>query len=190
MLLLFTACVPCKHPLSDDKSSKVDERLIGEWRFFHDDKPDPVSGSIFVGRVKGSESTLEAVQCDVDKEGHVVVERVPQYTTKVGSLFLISIARQEVMKDRETVYDVALYEMPDQDTVNYYVMNDQVFGAAIDKKSLPGTVNSQTIFDKTRYADVKVTASPEDLWKFIEKTGKKCFLTEHGVTMKRVAAKQ
>lgn len=76
-LLLFMGCVPCKHPLSDEKSSKIDERLIGEWRFFHGDKPDPVSGSIFVGRVKGSETTLEAVQCDVDKEGHVVVERVP-----------------------------------------------------------------------------------------------------------------
>lgn len=93
------------------------------------------------------------------------------------------------MKDREPDYDVALYEMPDQDTVNYYVMNDQVFGAAIDKNSLPGTVNAQTIFGKRHYADVKITASPEELRKFIEKTGKKCFASELATTMKRVPAK-
>jgi len=182
-------CVPCKHPLSDEKSSKVDERLIGEWQFYRGDKPDADSAPVFVGKVKGSEATLEAVQCDVDKEGHVVVERVPLYTTKVGSLFLISMARQEVKKDRETAYDVAMYEMPEKDTVNWYVMDDQVVGAAIEKKSLPGTVNAQTIFGKRHYADVKITASPEELRKFIEKIGKKCFLSELATTMKRVPAK-
>ncbi len=32
LLALVTACVESKHPLSDEKTSKIDERLIGTWQ--------------------------------------------------------------------------------------------------------------------------------------------------------------
>ena len=184
------ACVPCKHPLSDEKTSKVDERLIGEWRFYDGDKPDADADPLFVGRVKGRDTALEVVQSGIDKEGHVIVERILLYATKIGSLQMISMPRQEVKEDRETVYDVVLYDMPDKDTVNWYVMDDQLIGAAIEKKELPGTVKSRNILRTTRYSEASITASPVELRKFIEKTGKKCFSSELDTTMKRVPTKQ
>jgi hypothetical protein len=182
------SCVPCKHPLSDEKTSKLDERLIGEWRLYDGDKPAADANPVFVGRVAGRDNTLEVVQCDVDKDGHVVVERSPLYATEVDSLRLVSMRRQGVKEDGESVYDVVLYEMPDKDTLNLYLMDDQVMGASIQKMDLPGTVKARNSLGATHYSMVNITASAEELRKFIEKTGKKCFSSEFTMTMKRVPA--
>ena len=187
ILLLATSglsCVPCKHPLSDEKTSKLDERLIGEWRFYEKGKPSEDADPVYVGRLKGHDNVLEIVQCAVDKSGHVVVEHMPLYATSVGSLRLLSMPRDGVKPDRETIYDIALYDMPDKDTLNWYVLDEDAITAAIKKKELAGAFTAEkSAFGRTRNAP-RITASPEEMRKFIEKNGKKCFLSEP-VTMKR-----
>ena len=58
LMSLAAACVESKHPLSDEKTSKIDERLIGTWQ------GDPK----MICRAKKSVVTKNALDVDVRDE--------------------------------------------------------------------------------------------------------------------------
>jgi hypothetical protein len=69
--------VSSRHPLSDDKTSVLDKRLLGHWRLVvPGDKTDPQFSSFTVGRVKETENTLELVFAELVADDAVKVHRL------------------------------------------------------------------------------------------------------------------
>ena len=186
--------MPSKHPLSDEKTSKIDERLIGAVADIDRDKPEEYAGQVLIGKRGTAENVLEAVDLQFDDQSHVVVNRVPMSTTTVGELHLFSTPedvfgkhdpKEYVSKD----YEIFMYAMPDADTVNVYFMDNDVIGASVANKELSGSVSATYFFGSAQYSASTIKASPEELRKYIERTGKKCFDSDAWFTLKRARAK-
>jgi hypothetical protein len=175
--LAIAACIPqSRHPLSDEKTSKIDKQLIGKWSEEHFSlSPDTVA--LFKPH-KGAKNTFEAsVPGKPDEKPGIF------FTTKINSKRYMSWKYEDAKTGRKS-YMICWYEYTDPDTVKIYPLDESVIEKAIVAKELAGEIRVTKKREKM-FKTVVITASPDDLAKYLKKHGPKCFFANTPLVYKR-----
>ncbi len=188
------------HPLSDDKTSVIDERLIGYWMYVPKDKDENQPPAPYViGRVPDKSNTLEVVYTELDSDGYVKVIRLPVYTTTLDERHYLSLTFQS---GAAQPYLVLLYKFGDDDTLQFYFPRAHVIAAAIEQGRLPGVVERHKPQPgeetpsgeecakpvEPRYKSIRITATPKELAAFLKENGTACYKVDQPATLKRIPA--
>ncbi|MCC7085770.1 MAG: hypothetical protein IT427_12275 [Pirellulales bacterium] len=166
-----TGCVSSLKPLSDEKASTPDERLLGTWEF--EDKETMEKHTIVVERKQDAAKVLRASAIEKGKQ-----ESADLLITKIGNDHFVSVGNKDgqgVMK-----YTIAKYELADGNTLNFWGFETEFFAKAVENNELKGTVKQDL------FKEVTLDDTPENLRKFIEKNGAQCFTKETAMTIKRL----
>ena len=156
LLALVGACVQSRHPLSDEKTAKIDQRLICTWQA---DK--------MVCRVKKSADAKNALEAETkDKNG---TSRALLFATTVkGKQYMTLLGLgKEAEKDRKGAYEIYQYRFFDNDTVEVRGMDSAVLRKAIAEKKLTGT--------SPKDDDPVITASSAELARYLEAHADECY---------------
>jgi hypothetical protein len=190
IVIAFTSCVPvAKHPLSDDRTSKIDSRLLGKWRI------EGSSESVVFRKLAGSTNTLELVDfLETDKNGQAA-EALVLFTTEIDSQWCMTIAHP-TEKD-EGVW-IARYEIDPEDTMSVYIMDADVIARAIATGALRGEVRTTKhvawVFSfipiPYRERSVTITESPDGLARYLKQHGEACFQDPSTLRLTRVEEPQ
>lgn len=179
LLAVVGSCVESRHPLSDEKTSKIDQRLIGTWRL----EDDPAGWQ--VKKSAQAENALELT--------------MPDPRANKSLLFTITIKSKAYMTVKETdedaktelgapAYAIYQYVFIDKDTVQVRGMEPKVIEQAIADKTLGGEPKLKKT--KTRRVlgilDIKtveekepvITAAPEAIARYLETHAEECYPTE------------
>ena len=190
LLLLETGCsVPASlHPLSDDETSEVDEKLVGYWQVIDEDtdRDDPPPPPFTVARKPGTRATMESIYVEINGEKELKVERNLLFTSKVGEQSFISW--QQV--DDDTVnYVIAAYEFTRKGRLQVLLMDEDKVIEAIEQGRMDGEVVIRTERDKngveTQHKSGKITASPTQLRRVLSETGLDLFDQDEPMEFKR-----
>jgi hypothetical protein len=160
-LVCSSGCVSSVRPLSDETTSMPDLTLLGTWEVSDPEKLNEKQ-VITVTRKKDSKTVLHAVGKDGEKK-----EESDLYCTKIGNNMLLSAMNEENGKQ---VYAIAKYQLTGDTSLKLWALDNEFFAAAVTKKELKGAVKKKEFF-----VDVLLDETPENLHKFIEKHGAKCF---------------
>lgn len=182
-----------EHPLTDEKTSTLDERLIGYWRFIPQEKEEkPPPAPHIVSRVKDKPNCLQMTFIELDGEGYANVQTILLFTTKIGEECYLSYnAEQE--RDKKPGYLIARYELAD-DEGKLFLMNPDEAAAAIDGGKLKGVVKRQARRagadpnEPVRYDEIRITAEPKEIAEFLKARGKACYVLDHPLVFRRVNA--
>lgn len=173
-----------ENPLTDEKTSTLDGRLIGYWRYVPKKKGDTGPPPYVIGRLKDKPNVLEMTWVELDGEGHVTVTQSPLYATKIGEEHYLSISTQERDPDkRKSAFLITRYEL-DDDTCRLYCMEPEQIVAAIEGGKLKGVVKRSKRKEgadpnePTNYEEIRITAEPKELAEFLKGQGKTCFHDE------------
>lgn len=189
------------HPLSDEETSRLDERLIGQWELSalgdRAPEPDEPLPRYAFGRVKDKPNVLESVFLELDGEGHVQVRRVNLYATRLGELSYLSVPDSGPSVDEKPVYTILHYELAGENELRMYVLNKDVIGPAIEREDLAGEVEKSDPNPnapvpevvKPKYSKVKITAQPKELASYLARRGKAAFYTNEYFTLRRIELK-
>lgn len=182
-----------KHPLSNEETSVIDERLIGHWRLVEfQTRDDPNLPPFVVGRVRGAKRTLEAVSISLTKNQHVKVSRQSVFSQTIGGDKYLSLRTSH---NDEVSYMIFRYELTDRGAQNLqesllrlFTMDPDFVGRSISDKKLPGKVNWYESPDKpnARTAWVRTTASPEQLTAFIKQHPQELFEKSPCIVLERI----
>ena len=200
--LTFASCVMSLHPLSDEKTSELDQRLLGTWEKVKGNNGDDV---MTVGKKKGTKNTLEFVSIELDEDDTAIVKRLTVYARR-GKVDLLSIEDQG--KEGKKFYMLCKYEFPDPNTLHLILPDPQMIGEAVFRGELKGeaksVAESETIpeikdgkvisvkRDKSNdesnepglYNIVGLTDSPKVIIEYLEKNASKCF--KNKIVYKRI----
>jgi hypothetical protein len=205
-LASLTGCqwVVSKHPLSDEKTSQIDERLLGKWEFIapvseHTDEADEGSPAqvpprFAIGRLPGKENLLEMASVEVDSDGHIQIHRAPLAATKLGDEFYLSFQVGPPEPPEKRVYWIMRYEFHGDHEARLFLLDRNTIAAAIEREEVAGTVvksppdaNLPPVeLVKPKYLEVALTAPTEELRKYFTAQGKKVFQAEGNLTLRRV----
>ncbi len=168
LLALVGACVESRHPLSDEKTSKIDERLIGTWQA---DK--------MVWRVKKSADAKNALEAEIKDENGTSRALLFATTVKGKQYMTLMGLGKEAQKDRKEPYDIYQYRFVDNDTVEVRGMDGDVLRKAIAEKKLAGTTPKD--------AAPTITASSAEIARYLEAHADECYPadTDFTLTFKR-----
>jgi hypothetical protein len=173
-LLSSVGCVNSAHPLTDDKTSTPDLKLLGTWELSDPDKPDEPH-TVTVTRKKDSTTVLHAVGKDGEK-----TEELDLFCTKIGDNLLLSAQTE---KDGKPVFAIAKYQLSGETSLKVWVLDTEFIAGAVKKKELKGTIEQKQFL-----IDVSLDDTPENLRKFIEKNAAKCFSKELELKVKKLKA--
>lgn len=197
-----------EHPLSDEQTSVIDERLIGGWQVIEQPEkhavekgagenaqpqaapPTPLSSRFAVGRKEGTENTLESAHLRIDEEV-IKVSRTLIYATQLGSERYLSWRLQdEDQKEKQPEYLIMLYRVQGEDAVELSLLRHDVIGPAIEKGELPGKVkrrrNPPAGVDKPAYDSIRISATPEEMAAYLKQHSPGCFNTERTFQIRRI----
>ena len=147
-----TGCqwVVSKHPLSDEKTSQIDERLLGKWEFIApvreqaeaagDDSPAQVPPRFAIGRLPGKENLLEMASVEVDSDGHIQVHRAPLAATKLGEHTYLSFQVGPPEPPEKRFYWIMRYEFSGEHEARLFLLDRNTTAAAIEREEVAGTV--------------------------------------------------
>lgn len=189
------------HPVSDEKTSEIDEKLLGTWEMVPpadaDATPDGVPGRWVIGRVAGKERTQEIVFVELDGDGFVQVRRPEIFCTTIGKQRFISTVMNPQEPKEKHVYCILLYDFEGDDQVQFMTLNKDVVAPAIDREEIKGVVRkadpdpnappAQQV--KPKYKEVRLTADPAELRAWLAKQGKALANPASLMTMRRVEVK-
>ncbi len=136
---------PSIHPLSDEKSTVLDARLLGRW-YALDESGEPQQERfpdlVYVGRSKTSEKELEVLW--VEREGeHLSVKRLRVRTTKIGEHHYLSATSDDLTSEEEEprpVWLLARYRVSSPDVLELRLLDAAFVGNAIRAGQLDGQV--------------------------------------------------
>jgi hypothetical protein len=192
LMAVAVSCVESRHPLSDEKNSIIDERLIGTWR---------IEDDLTIWQVKRSGDTKNALAVTIDDKSGNGTGRAILFTTTTKSKGYISIKHLDEdtpKKAQADRYDIYQYVFLNNDTVQSRCMELTAISKAISDKKLGGKLDVARTdtepairrFEKAR--DVQgetpiITDSPEGIARYIEAHADECFpaKTECSLTFKR-----
>ena len=169
LLAILAACVESKQPLSDEKTSKIDERLIGAWQ---DD-------SMMVWRVKKARRHEErAGRGGKRRQWHAPGSAVHHHRQGKAIPELQRFSK-ETQKDRKGAYDIYQYRFLDNNTLEGRGMDRDVLQKAIADEKLAG------IIDKDN--GPIITDTPEGMARYLEAHADECYpvKTDSMLTFKR-----
>jgi hypothetical protein len=188
-----------EHPLSDEKTSTLDQRLIGHWEFADAPSQNLDPSRFVVGRDANVENVLEYAAASLNGEQKIEIHRGRLFVTKIGEAHYLSfdggdpkqgfsIMRYDFKPHSSNAQepsgqDPGGQDKPSRDTVELHLMVDTVIAEAIDKGELAGKVTREK--SSRRLQEIRITAAPEDLKAFLEKRSETCFSPE-AVKMVRV----
>lgn len=160
--LVASGCVTNTRPLSDAYTSQPDLRLLGEWEW-QEEKADGSTETIrfIVQRNQGLPNVLELVGNDGDKE-----ERLELFLTKVGDDYFASVADRKA--NGSPAYHLGKYEVSEHGSATVWALDVDFFAAAVKEGGLKGA-------STRHFKEVKLNDSPENIRKFVEKYGAKCY---------------
>lgn len=192
-LLLLGGCggVAFEHPLSDDETSQVDERLIGFWEPIPAsvDAEEPAPGDLWhrlaVGKVAGKPNRMEVVTLEITA-GSVKVQRAVLLATRIGDDRYLSLLD---LNKVEKGYLVVRYDLPADDRLRFQILDEDVFAKAVDAGELEGQVTGGGRDDDDAALTVHVTSSTAALRAWIEAHADTCVKTKR-VTLRRLVERE
>jgi hypothetical protein len=206
VLASSTGCqwVVSKHPLSDEKTSQIDERLLGKWEFIApvsehaqaagDESPAQVPPRFAIGRLPGKENLLEMASVEVDSDGHIQIHRAPLAATKLGEHTYLSFQVGSPEPPEKRIYWIMRCEFHGDHEARLFLLDRNTIAAAIEREEVAGTVVKSppapnlppAELVKPKYLEVALTAPTEELRKYFTEQGKKVFQAEGNLTLRRV----
>ncbi len=199
--------VTSRHPLSDDKTSVIDKRLLGNWRFVDtENKTDPQFSSFVVGRVKDTENMLELVFADLVADDLVEVNRLRLFPTSINGKHYVSVRKPHgdgveyvICQYKLAKSDGGQYKLTendrgyDDDELHLFLMTTKMIVGAIEGDKLTGSVRrlkkplKRTAGNpfNAEYQYVRITATSEQLIAYIRKHEKNIFDTTRPIVLKR-----
>ena len=186
------------HPLSDQKTSTVDDRLIGRWfQIEEEDEDEPKSdeekatevGKSFefmtVGLKKNGRTTMVAIYLELDDDGELSVERNFFYTTTINKQHYLSWQQKDEEDKKSIKYVIASYTLDASGLLTTRLMDNDKVVAAIEQGRVDGEIDIKIEQVNGKQKETKtahLTASPEQLQRFLLETGTDCFNDEHPMT--------
>ena len=186
------------HPLSDNKTSTVDDRLIGRWLQIDEDDEDDEdketkkeekateAGKSFefmtVGLKKNGRTTMVAVYLELDDDGELSVERNFFYTTTINKQHYLSWQQKDEEDKKSIKYVIASYTLDAHGLFTTHLMDNDKVVAAIEQGRVDGEIDIKIEQVNGKQKETKtahLTASPEQLQRFLLETGTDCFDDEH-----------
>ena len=156
--VVAASCVESRHPLSDEKTSKIDERLIGTWQMVSDSS---------VWKAKRSADTKNALELEITDAN--ATSRALLFTTTLKSKNYASTKDlgKDAQKDCKERYDIYQYRFLDNDTIEGRNMDVDVVRKAITDKKLVGELDT----DKKP----TITDSADGIARYLEANADACF---------------
>jgi len=198
--LTLASCesVLMERPLSDEKTSVFDERLLGEWIPATEDNRDE-QDTFFFGRNEVAAKTLDLIWV---AKRHERVSSLPlqTYVTVAKKRYISFVYRGK--EDNSQLAKLAIaykYEMPDDETLWLWPINRDFINSAIQRRELHGIVETggeakgTAIFDEKtgKWTRVPVVAlrpwerpegtnivlmdAPSTILAFLERNDEACF---------------
>jgi hypothetical protein len=165
LLCLASCTLLTEHPLSDEKTSKPDEGLIGDWII------EGSKNEIWrVIRRPGTKNSLELTieQAGKEKQGPFTV-----FTTIVGQDRYMTV--EEIDPDtRDKSYSISRYAWIDRDTLQPFALDQERAAKAISAGELQGKVTTKKGLLGTT-DEVTVTGSPQSIADYLKKHGREVF---------------
>ncbi|MDZ4817649.1 MAG: hypothetical protein SGJ20_01610 [Planctomycetota bacterium] len=168
--IFSSGCVEFTKPLSSEKDSVVDTRLIGVWEYTKDGTKE--SELIKVQPKAGSKTILEITSMS-GKEGSA-----PVHTKKFGKHDYLSV--MDTDKKGKTTWFIAEYEFLDKDSIRMRGPESDRIKELIQEKKIAGVVEKDDYFDY-----IQITEDPAKLAAFFEKHFHECFDHEETSLFKR-----
>jgi hypothetical protein len=203
LLAAVTGCEPVAildHPLSDEKTSRADKELLGYWKQIDlDDAADAHPVPVTIGLSKTNPRLHEAVALELEDGAKVKVHRFKIHTTTQAvdgsrtSLRLITIAARDLDETQRKAkgYLLLRYEIQAGQRLKIFLINSLAIAKAIEENSLVGVVRrTKPSADGkkpiTKYQEIRITASPEQLRAFLKKTGTACFEKKQALEFQKI----
>ena len=192
-LFSITACVPeFDHPLSDEKTSKIDNQLVGRWEAIKDEGSKDKKKSFWIfSRQEGVENTLnfreETLPLSGEDNAKTDQKDKPAdaFTTRIGAARYLSVGGSKDDKGKEKSYIICRYTISKDGVLTVYLMNQEVLGRDVAARKIPGIVEYSGK-NKSRLDRVRITAEPSDIAEYIKARGSECFKDDLSVKLKRV----
>jgi hypothetical protein len=186
------------HPLADETTSVLDERLIGHWEAINEDKPaDPpqVPPRFVFGRLAAKPNVLEMVNLELE-DGVAKVNRTPSYAMALGETHYLSVLNNPEEPKEKHLYLILLYQL-DEDRLKFYFLRPDVVGPAIERGDLKGEAVREPLDPnapppeqvKPKYQSLKITASPQELADYLAPRKSAPFMTEAFLQFRRIEPK-
>lgn len=174
IIFAATGCAPASvYPLSDERDSKLDERLLGKWR-----EASKISANgpidIQVRRKAGSETALEIVYVDPESDKQEE-ETMQVYATKIGEFDYLTCRDLETRRDAKqqaAAFTILQYRVVGENRVDIYRMDNRSVAEAIDQGELKGQYFGLTA---RKASCVVISDSSENIRRYLEKHGADCF---------------
>lgn len=190
--LLLAGCggVEFDHPLSDEKTSTVDERLIGVWEPTRETLGTgeyPVGTPLprlAVGRDPKHGNLMEAVSLEVDDDGYVIEKRMSLAATKIGAHVWLSV-RDAGENQR---WWVVRYDLPEEHLLRIWLLDVEAFAKAVEAGELQGEVKRPEEGAVVTDTSVRVSSKPAAVRAWLEAHAASCVRTETA-EMRRVVMK-
>ncbi|HEV7223359.1 MAG TPA: hypothetical protein VGN42_11705 [Pirellulales bacterium] len=178
VLAAAAGCTPTsEQPLSDERSSKLDERLLGKWQ--SDQVPvrlTPNPGGPSFVEIKGRAESATGLELIKLSKRSAAEEAMPFYTTQIGDDRYLTVdagGAEATPRAEKTLYYILRYRFVDDDTVEFYAMDDKAIAQTIAKGELKGSYLGG---NPSSAKCVVIADSPENIRRYLEKHGDECFL--------------
>jgi hypothetical protein len=158
------------HPLTDARSSVVDDRLAGQWLPVNTkepmtiEKPEDPLDRIVIRKAKGDGVWYEVTVTNRPDDSMTL------FVAKIGDLHFMS-ARGNEAGPEPARFAIAQYEFPKADEIRFYALDPQLAAEAIRRGQIAGAVGESEPPDDDPNAtgethDVMLTAKPDELRRF------------------------
>jgi hypothetical protein len=190
LLALAASCVESRHPLSDEKTSQVDQRLIGTWL----PEGDAAAGHRVTRSVQ-TPNALDLLVTDANGKGNALL-----FTTTIQSKAYLSVKDlyDEGQKEGPLAYTIYQYQFLDNDTVQLRGMEPDVIARAIADKRLGGEIRVSQRKSKRLFGLIEsrklveertpiITDTPEGIARYLRAHADECYpaQTDSMLTFKR-----
>ncbi len=208
-MISISACVPeFSHPLSDEKTSRIDPQLLGRWEIIDEEKDtdDKKKRTDFfiLSRREGAENTLDFREERLPASGKngskpVIDKTNPfdiAFTTKIGSERYLTLGGVKGDQDdtigaakgdqnQEKAYFICRYNISKDGLLTIYLMDKDILGQDVALKKIHGIVKYSGKH-KNHFDSVLITAEPSDIAKYLKTNGDECFKDDLALKLKRV----
>ena len=187
------------HPLSDETTSVLDERLIGHWQVVPrpDEplEPPQVPPRFVFARLPGKRNVLEMVNLNLDGD-EAKIERTPAFGRALGEERYLSVLNNPEEPKEKHRYLILRYTL-EGDLLKLFVLRGDVIGPAIERGDLKGEVVRETPDPNApppeqavpKYKSIRITAEPKELAEYLAPRGAAPFHPQELFTMIRVEPK-
>jgi hypothetical protein len=178
LVAVAPSCVQSRHPLSDEKTSLIDQRLIGTWR-----PPDDPA----VWQVSKSDQIKNVLEVTIKERAGTGKGLL--FTTTIKSKSYLSFKELDghpKKKPDAAGYEICQYAFPDNGTLEVRAMEPDAIVKAISDKILGGEIVVTKrkarpilgLFGKERIEEEKtpvITDRPEGITRYLEGHADECY---------------